>query len=63
MGYAVEYLTYGRFAALTMGLSPLMSICHILYHFPILPGLHGQKLFVYLDSCHFNVHQIPSLQP
>ena len=34
MGYAAEYLTRGTFAALSMGLSPLMTISCILYHFP-----------------------------
>ena len=35
MGYAAEYLTRGAFTALTMGFSLLMSICCILYHFPL----------------------------
>ena len=34
VGYAAEYLTRGRFSAIPMGFSLLMSICCILYHFP-----------------------------
>ena len=47
MGYAAEHLTRGGFVALTMGFSLLMSICCILYHFPILHVLHGYNHFVY----------------
>ena len=35
MGYAAEYLTRGKFATQRMGRFPLMSICCILYHFPL----------------------------
>ena len=36
LGYAAGYLTRGTFAAIPMGFSLLMSICCILYHFPLL---------------------------
>ena len=35
VGYAAEYLTRGRFSAIPMGLPLLVSICCILYHFPL----------------------------
>ena len=35
MGYAAEYLACGTFAAIPMGFPLLMSICCILYHFPL----------------------------
>jgi len=40
VGYAAEYLTRGRFPAIPMGFPLLMSICCILYHFPLLHVLH-----------------------
>ena len=36
VGYAAEYLTRGRFSAISMGFPLLMSICCILYHFLLL---------------------------